>query len=123
MPVIEDTGHRSAQATLDASGNTTITLSPEVHWHQWEVTRIVVKTSQPAGTSPVPSVEVWLNDPAVFDNHHGGTRDGDLDVAQGSILVNAGDQLLVVFTGGRPGDIAFASAHGKYRRQTQLPGA
>lgn len=122
MPLIENTGHRSSQATLDASGNGTVTLAPEVHWDQWEVTRVNVKTSQPSGTSPVPTAEVYLNDPAVFDNHHGGTRDGDLDVAQGLIIVNAGDQLLVVFTGGRPGDTAFASAHGKYRRRTQLPG-
>jgi hypothetical protein len=117
------TGHRSDHATLDASGNGTVYLAPEVHWDEWEVTRVVVKTSQPTGTVPVPTAEVYLNDPVPFDNHHGGTRDGDLDVAQGSILLHAGDQLLVVFTGGRPGDIAMASAHGPYQVDTQLPGA
>lgn len=117
------TGHRSDHVTLDASGNGTVYLQPEVHWDQWEVTRVVVKTTQPSGSTPVPTAEVYLNDEVPFDNHHGGTRDGDLDVAQGSILLHAGDQLLIVFTAGRPGDTAMASAHGPYQATSQLPGA
>ena len=114
--------HRSGQVTLDVNGNGTITIYPDPYWDEWIVTRVPVRTNQPAGSFPVPSANVWLNDPLVPDNHHGGTRDGDLDVGTGRVPVGSDDVLLVVFTGGRAGDIAYATAWGFYTRQTGWPG-
>lgn len=100
--------------TLDANGNGTITLQPGSHWLRWEVTHVNVKTSQASGTTPVPTAEVYVNDSAEFANHHGGTRDGDLDVSRGRVPMDGTDVLLVVFTGGIAGTTAFASAFGEY---------
>lgn len=122
MPDARYEAHRTDKATLDANGNGTITLYPEPRWEQWTVDYVRVRTNQPPGTTPVPQADWWLNDPSVVDNHQGGTRDGDLDTGRGRVLLEPDDTLVITFTGGRPGDIAYATAWGYYTRPVSWPG-
>lgn len=122
MPRLADEFRRSGQAVLDSGGNGTITLNPGGTWQEWLVDYVVVRTSQPAGSIPVPTADIWQNDPSVPANHHGGTRSGDHDTARGHIRLQPTDVVVVTFTGGRPGDTAYAMAYGSYQAQAAFPG-
>lgn len=100
----------SSSALLDASGNGTLSFRVP-SWQRWRVTEVVVSTDQPAGSTPVPTSNTYLNgtDPAYLE---GGTRDGDLDVGHGLIEADPGDVIYQVFSGGIPGSTAFTGIRG-----------
>jgi len=111
------------QVTLDANGNGVVELDPPPQgWEAWEVTHVGVRTSQAAGSTPIPTADVYKNDETVPANWHGGTRDGDHDTARGTVWLQGSDVLRVVFTGGPAGVTAYATATGTYTATRAFPG-
>lgn len=102
---------RAGRAVLDGSGNGSIVIEPQNAWQTITIEHVVVSTSQPAGSLPVPTVKIYLNS-ETDANLHGGTRNGDLDTGRGRIVMGPVDVIRIRFTGGRPGDVASAIVHG-----------
>lgn len=96
--------------TLDASGNGTVTLTPE-GFRTWNVTSINVRTNQGVTVTPVPQCTVYL----------GSTGEGQI-IAQtwmgnrataiGSAIVQPSQPLIVEWTNGVPASRATVSLYG-----------
>lgn len=116
---------KSGSAVLDASGNATIPFSTENARQRWEITSVVVATSQAATATPVPQAGIYVNGVytgAAATTSAGGsegvTWSGSQDVFTGQTDLGPCDQLAVVFTAGIPGTTAYANLRGtKYTRR------
>lgn len=109
---------KSGTVTLDSSGNGTVTFSTDNAWQRWEVTGVVVKTSQAATTTPVPTAEVFVNATSSEANSEGKTESGNNDTFAGLTEVGPVDNLSVVWTGGIAGTVATAVITGTtYQRR------
>lgn len=116
---------KNGSVVLNAAGAGTIFFDPENARQRWEVTSVVVATSQAATATPVPQAGVYLN--GVYQGSsaitsaggsQGVTWSGSQDTFSGKTDVGPCDQLAVVFTAGIPGTTAYANLSGtKYTRR------
>jgi hypothetical protein len=108
---------QAGSVVLDGSGNGTISFSAQNARQRWEVTAIVVSTSQAATATPVPVATVYVNGVST-GNSQGATSSGNQDTFSGTVQVGPCDTLSVVFAGGIAGTTAFANVAGtKYTRR------
>lgn len=105
---------RSAQCTLDGSGNGSVTFDVFTSWSRWVITSVVVKM---AGANPqvFPQVNTYIGPPggtaAAFQSDglgEGGTWLGGQDTLHGHAVLEATESLSVVFTKGTAGAKATA---------------
>lgn len=104
---LDEQGH----VTLDASGNGVVTLQPE-SFRTWNVTAINVRTSQGITATPVPQCTVYLDsrDPGQIVAQ---TWMGNRASAGGNPLeVQPSQHLIVEWTNGVPGSVAYVSLYG-----------
>lgn len=94
--------YKSGQVTLDSTGNGVLTFDPDNARQRWEVTGIVVKTSQAATATVVPVATAALNTTtfaALSDgNNRGQSWSGNQDSFVGKIDVGPCDFLTVAFS-------------------------
>lgn len=107
----------SGHVTLDANGNGTIDFEVQNAWQRWVVTEIPVSTSQNSSTPPYPTAEVFAG-PISPAFSQGATWTGNQDTFRGTVHVDQGTDLHVVFSGGVPGSVAYARPAG--RRYTRV---
>jgi hypothetical protein len=108
---------KAGSVVLDASGYGEILFDPENARQRWEVTAVVLSTSQPPAVTPIPQVSVYVNHPSSPGNSQGSSWAGTKDTLKGLSNVGPCDFLAVVFSGGIPGSVAFANIAGtKYTR-------
>lgn len=106
-PQILDT---SAQVTLDASGNGSVSLAPK-SFRTWQVTTINVRTSQGVTDTPVPQCTVYLG--SIGDGQIiAQTWMGNRSTAGGNLLVQPSQPLIVEWSNGVPGSVATVSLYG-----------
>ena len=120
MTAAEVTGRlkKAGKVTLDSNGNGTVTLGPDNAWQRWDVTGIVVKTSQSATSTPVPQAEVFVNATTSPANSEGATSSGNNDTFNGATEVGPADNLNIVWSGGISGSVATAIVTGtRYTRR------
>jgi hypothetical protein len=122
FPVISETSgqlHRTGNVTLDGNGNGVVTLSTDNARQRWEVTTVVVSTSQDPTVAPYPKAEVFVNDVTSPGNSQGATWTGNQDTFTGTTDVGPCDFLAVQFTGGVAGTVATVRLGGtKFTRRT-----
>lgn len=102
--------NKGKTATVPASGTVAIQLGPGVGPTQWNVTRVVVKTSRP-GTPPIPTCTLYLN----TQDEHGlqdVTYDGSFDASDVDLTVYKGASVIAVWAGAQAGDVATLSVYG-----------
>lgn len=101
----------TAQVTLDASGNGSVTLGPGIAPDRsslrWTVLGVVVETSRP-GQPPIPRVQVTDQ----LGRSVGLSYDGSFDQGPANEPLNRGDYLTTTWTGGLPGDVATVTMNG-----------
>ena len=91
FPVTEISGQLryAAQVELDLNGNGVLTFDPASARERWEVTSVVVSTSQAAAATVVPVATVAKNTTAVSQlsqgNNRGQSWSGNQDVFAGLI--------------------------------------
>lgn len=109
--------NKSNSVTLDASGNGTLRLGPDISrgpatWNLdgllWGTTRGGVAA---AGLAPIPRVQVFLDqaDPSGLQAQ---SYDGSFGDAPGTLALNRGSTLIATWTGGQAGDIASLTVTG-----------
>lgn len=119
---------KNGSVALDEFGNGTIYFDPENARQRWQVTSVVVATSQAPTDIPVPTAGVYLN--GVYQGtalqgvatspggSQGVTWSGSQDTFTGQVDVGPCDQLAVVFQSGIAGSTAYANLAGtKYTRR------
>lgn len=104
---------RAQSVVLDGSGNGTVIFDPDNAWQTVTIEYVVVSTDQADNTSPIPAARVYKGEPAQA-NFEGGTRDGNMDVGIGRIVMGPADEIQIRFTGGIPGSRATARVSGTY---------
>lgn len=104
--------------TLDASGDGTVTFSPDNANQRLEITGVVVSTDQ-GNTTPYPVATLYVGSTTSPGNNQGATASGNQDVfGSGVIDVDNAQEFSVVWTGGVAGSNAFAQITGrKYTRR------
>jgi len=108
---------RSGNVVLDATGGGTITFDPDHARQRWTVSQIVVSTSQPPASTPIPTASVYVNSVLSPGNAQGSSWAGNRDTFTGETDVGPCDFLAVVFAGGIPGTTAYANVSGtRYTR-------
>jgi hypothetical protein len=104
FPVIEIPGQLryAAQVKLDATGNGVMTFDPASARERWEVTSVVVSTSQAANATVVPVATVGKNTLIASQlsqgNNRGSSWSGNQDVFSGQIDISPADYLSVIFS-------------------------
>lgn len=107
----------AGSVVFNAAGTGTITLGPygQRGASSWHVTGLVAQTYRggvpAAGLAPIPKLQAFLNN-ATPDNSLGLTYDGSFTSAGADEIINQGDQLIFVFTGGVAGDIGYVTLSG-----------
>jgi len=93
---------KSGQVTLTAAGTGVITFDPDNARQRWEVTSVVVKTSQAAAAAVVPVAPLAVNTADIGTlspgNHRGSSWSGNQDTFSGLIRVGPCDYLTVAFS-------------------------
>lgn len=110
MPAARIPLNKGKTVALDATGAGTIQLGPDQGPPQWEVTKVVLRTSRP-GVPPIPTATLYLN----TQDEHGlqdVTYDGSFDSTDVALTVFRGAHLIVVWAGGQAGDVATMSVTG-----------
>jgi hypothetical protein len=102
---------KAASVTLDANGNGTATLGPDNGPANWRIDGVILQTTRP-GVAPIPRAQVYTNNP-IPQNSEGLTYDGSFAQGPCDIGLSRGEQLIVVWTGGKPGDVATVTVTGK----------
>ncbi len=104
---------KTGQVTLDANGNGVLYFTPDSARQRWQVSSVVVNTSQPANAGVVPQATVALNtnDLGTMSqgNGRGASWSGNQDTFQGNIDVGPCDYLTILFSpapGSTPAQIA-----------------
>lgn len=104
--------NKSGTVTLATIGGVvtgSITLGPGLNNDRgpatWNVTGVITKTNRP-GASPIPRVEVFLDDVNDPGASQGITYDGSFSQGPCDISMVRGQSLIAVWTGGTAGDIA-----------------
>lgn len=97
--------------TAPASGTARVALGPVNGPPNWDVTRIVVRTSTP-GVPPIPLCSVYL-DTEDANGLQDQTYDGSFDQSDCKIKVFKGSTLIAVWTGAAPGAILTMSLSGE----------
>lgn len=111
--------HKSVSVVLDGTGYGVCEFTPENARQRWEVTSVVVSTTQAQNVAPYPVAEVFVNDVSSAGNSQGATWTGNQDTFTGTVDVGPCDNLSVVFSGGIAGTVATARLGGtKYTRRT-----
>ena len=104
FPVTEIEGRlvKSGSVKLDATGNGVITLDPENARQRWEVTSVVVGTSQSATATTVPVATVAKNTSIASQlsqgNNGGQSWSGNQDTFAGQWDISPADYLSVIFS-------------------------
>lgn len=104
FPVTEIEGRlvKSGSVKLDSTGNGVITLDPENARQRWEVTSVVVSTSQSATATTVPVATVAKNTSVASQlsqgNNGGQSWSGNQDVFAGKWEISPADYLSVIFS-------------------------
>ncbi len=109
--------HRSGRVTLDADGAGQIYFVTDNAWQRWEVTQVVVATTQTPTQTPVPQAYLYVNTPNSAGNQHGGSWSGSQDTFTGLMHVGPCDTLYVTFAGGIAGTTATAVVEGTWFRR------
>lgn len=104
---------RTASVTLDASGAGAVAFNVDNTNQRWIIDTVAVQTSQAANTAPVPQAIAYRNS-IDRQGFAGGTMTGNLDTAQGRMILYPDDTLYVAWTGGIPGTIATATVSGTF---------
>lgn len=94
----------------------TVTLGPGINGnpsYNWLVTGLIAQTSRP-GLAPIPKLQIYKNQ-ALAAFALGVTYDGSLTSATANDAVSRGESLVLVWTGGNPGDIATVVLTGTLR--------
>ena len=93
--------YKSGQVTLNSAGKGYITFDPENARQRWEVTQVVVTTSQNASATVVPVATIGKNVTDLSTASPGllgsATWSGNQDTWQGEMLISSGDFLAVLF--------------------------
>jgi hypothetical protein len=104
---------KTGQVKLDASGNGVLYFTPDSARQRWQVSSVIVTTSQAANATVVPQAQVALNTTDLGTmsqgNNRGATWSGNQDTFQGNIDVGPVDYLTVLFNpapGSTAGQIA-----------------
>jgi hypothetical protein len=104
---------KTGQVKLDASGNGVLYFTPDSARQRWQVSSVIVTTSQAANATVVPQATVALNtnDLGTMSqgNNRGASWSGNQDTFQGNIDVGPCDNLTVLFNpapGSTAGQIA-----------------
>lgn len=98
------------ETVLDASGNGTARLGPRQGPPVWHVQTISVRTSQPgAGSIPYCALYRGTEDSNGYIDL---TYDGSADSSDVNFDVMQGTEIIAVWTGGNPGDVATLSVYG-----------
>lgn len=92
---------QSGQVTLDANGNGVLYFTPDSARQRWEVTSVVVTTSQPANATVVPQAQIAINTADLNTmsqgNNRGASWSGNQDTFQGLVQVGPVDYLTILF--------------------------
>lgn len=103
---------------LDSNGNGTIDFDVDNAWQRWEIDTVRVSTNQPDNLTPYPIAEVFAG-PISPGFSQGATWTGNSDTFKGTVEIDSGSELHVVFTGGPAGYTAYARVYGKrYTRRS-----
>lgn len=105
----------SASVTLDANGNGTCYVGPGQSGNtgagHWSVTGVILQTTRP-NLSPIPSCQLYL-DQVTPAQSQGLTANGSYATARGeNLVVQRGQSLYAVWTGGQAGDVATLTVTG-----------
>lgn len=103
-------------AGLAAAATGTVTLGPGVNGgpaYIWNVTGLVAQTSRP-GLAPIPRFQVYKNQ-ALAAYSLGLTYDGSFTSAGADEVIQRGESLVFVWSGGNPGDVATVTLSGTLR--------
>ena len=95
---------------LDANGDGRATLGPTFGPPTWHVRSIAVRTSQPgAGSIPLCATYRATED---ANGYIDTTYDGSADATDVAFDLVQGTEIIAVWTGGNPGDVATLSVYG-----------
>lgn len=95
---------------LDAAGNGTARLGPTYGPALWHVQRVSVRTSSPGkGSIPLCALYRGTED---SNGYLDTTYDGSADATDVGFDLAQGTQIIAVWTGGNPGDVATLAIHG-----------
>ncbi|HEY1706423.1 MAG TPA: hypothetical protein VGG75_42665 [Trebonia sp.] len=104
---------KSGQVVLDAGGSGVLTFDPDNARQRWEVSAVVVSTSQDAAATVVPVATVALNTVSIATmspgNSRGASWSGNQDTFSGQTGVGPCDFLTIAF-GPAPGQDGSALA-------------
>lgn len=103
--------NKAASVTLDANGNGMATLGPDQGPPNWRIDGVILQTNRP-GVAPIPRAVVYSTGTGA-QNTEGLTYDGSFDQGAADITLTRGQQLIVTWTGGKPGDIATVTVTGE----------
>lgn len=94
--------YKSGQVTLNSAGKGYISFDPENARQRWEVTQVVVTTSQSSTATLVPVATIGKNVTDLSTASPGllgsATWSGNQDTWQGEMLIGSGDFLAVLFS-------------------------
>lgn len=111
MPYLQP---RSGSVTLDATGAGTVTFSVDNTNQRWIIDWVTVQTNQAPAATPVPRVISYQNQVGAPAGFRGGSNSGNLDSAQGRVILYPDDILYFVWSGGIPGSVATAVIAGTF---------
>lgn len=93
---------KSAQVTLNSSGQGTLTFDPDNANQRWEVMSVVVATNQAATATTIPVATVAINTQSIgtlsAGNQRGASWSGNQDTFRGQIDVGPADFLTILFS-------------------------
>lgn len=96
------------RGTLNNAGNAEVLVSPKGAWVRWEIVGIILQ----GNSNQEPTLEIQLNKMFLCGS---GSANDDTASSPTPILVNPGDQLVFLWTGGTPGAIMGARLLGNVR--------
>lgn len=99
---------RTQTVKLDSSGAGTATIVIDNSNQRWIIDLATVSTDQ-ADAAPVPTCLIYLD-----ETFMGGSRQGNMDTAQGRVVMYPDSVLSARWSGGIPGSIATVSVSGTF---------
>jgi hypothetical protein len=95
---------------LNGAGNGRLTLGPTFGPSTWHVQTISVRTSQP-GAGDIPQCATYRGTEDA-NGYIDTTYDGSADATDVNFDLTQGTEIIAVWTGGNPGDVATLSVYG-----------
>lgn len=100
--------NKSGNAVFNSSGVASVVLGPATYSEKWEIKKLVVSSTS---TALKPQVLVYRGG-VMAANMVDGSRSGDQDVSDTSIVLFAPESLTFQWTGGTPGTSVTATVEG-----------